>query len=71
MKWFFERYKRHRGIIMMLAAMIGTPSVLVATNVLDVADKVHDEARATLGKSPVPAPAPEPVAEPEQSENGH
>lgn len=68
MKWFFERYKKHKQMVILLAAIIGTPAALVGVNVLDVADKAHDEARATLGKSPVKVPELEPELEPEQSQ---
>jgi hypothetical protein len=64
MKWFFEKYKKNRMAILTVLAMVGTPTALVVGNVLEVADATHDEARATLGKSPVPEPAPAPAPAP-------
>lgn len=71
MKWFFTQYKKHKTIVLTLLAVIGTPTTLVMSGALEVADKFHDEARATLGKSPVPepAPAPELPAQPEKSDD--
>lgn len=57
MKWFFERYKRHKSLLIILAALIGSPAALVVSDVLVVADAAHDAARETLGKTPVPVPA--------------
>lgn len=68
MKWFFERYKKHKAVVLTLLAMVGTPTALVVGNVLEVADKAHDEARKTLGKSPVPEPVPELTEQPAKPE---
>lgn len=68
MKWFFEHYKKHKAVVLTLLAMVGTPTALVVGNVLEVADKAHDEARQTLGKSPVPEPVPELTEQPAQPE---
>lgn len=56
MKWFFEQYKKNKLVILTLLAVIGSPTALIVGNVLEVADKAHDEARDQLGKTPVPVP---------------
>lgn len=68
MKWFFTQYKKHKTIVLTLLAVIGTPTTLVMSGALEVADKFHDEARQTLGKSPVPEPVPELTEQPAQPE---